>query len=180
MRGKQLICVITEKQNVVRFLYAIRNTLLTTIMTLEQIELALPNGFHDAFLCALSVDYVGRKAEMEIEIWVGSMNTSDYQGREAYRRGRLQFLGLLLFTSEIPNGEFLSDEADDLPNGLSIDISPVAQYPSNHEGKKWPDEPLPEGAFQCAFCFMGDANSYLRIAARDVKWTWLSEPRTIY
>ena len=149
-------------------------------MTLDQIEQTLPNGFHDAFLCALSVDYVGRTAEMDMEVWVGSMNTDDYQGREAYRRGRLHFPGLLQFTSEVPNHEFLPEETDSLTNGLSIDMAPAESDSLGREGNEWPDEPLPEGAFQRSFCFTGDANSYLRVAARDAVWTWMSEPRTIY
>ena len=149
-------------------------------MTLDQIELTLPNGFHDAFLCTVSVDYAGLTAQMDLEVWVGSMDTDDYQGREAYRRGRLQFTGLLQFTSEVPNQEFLPEETDSLTNGLSIDLVPAENNTSVPEGNEWADEPLPEGAFQRSFCFTGDANSYLRVAARNVMWTWLSEPRTIY
>ena len=35
-------------------------------MTFDQVEQALPNGFHDAFLRSMSVDYVERTAQMEL------------------------------------------------------------------------------------------------------------------
>jgi hypothetical protein len=143
-------------------------------MTFDEVETSLPNGFHDAFLRAVSVDYVGRRAEIELEVWVGSMDTENYDQREAYRRGRLQFSGLLLLTADVPNQEFLPAET----NGLRVDVAPAGYDQFAKPG--WPDEPLPESAFLRSFYFTDEANSFLHIAAQDVNWTWLSEPRSIY
>lgn len=142
-------------------------------MTLDEVEMSLPQGFHDAFLRAMSVDYVGRTAEIELEVWVGGMDTETDEQREAYRRVRLQFSGLLLLTVDVPDQEYLTPRT----NGLRVDLSP-ADYEFPKHG--WPDEPLPEGAFLRSFYFTNECNSYLHIAALDVNWMWLSEPRTIY
>ena len=143
-------------------------------MTFAELETLLPNGFHDAFLCALSADYVNRTAEMELEIWVGDLNADDRKVREAYRCGRLHFSGLLLFSADVPSGEWLEAE----PNGVGIDLTRAGYNVTLPQGS--PDEPLPEGAFFRSFYFTQDANSFLRVAAHGVNWTWLSEPRTIY
>jgi hypothetical protein len=146
----------------------------TDSMTFDEVEASLPNGFHDAFLLKLSIDYVERRAVMELEVWMGRMGTDDYSQREAYRRGRLLLSGLLLATADVPNREFLPEEA----NGLPVDVAPAGYDRFTKHG--WPDEPLPEGAFLRSFYFTDDADSYLHIAALDVNWIWISEPRTIY
>ena len=143
-------------------------------MTFDELQALLPNGFHDAFLRALSIDYVGRRAQMELEVLVGRPDGKDYHEREAYRRGRLEFSGLLLVSADVPNQEFLAEAI----NGLRVDVAPTGDGQFVKHG--WPDEPLPEGAFLRSFYFTDEANSFLHIAAQDVNWTWLSEPRTIY
>jgi hypothetical protein len=143
-------------------------------MTFEEVEASLPNGFHDAFLRSIFVDYVERRARMEMEVWVAGMNTDSRDQREAYRRGRLQFSGVLLFSAEVPNQEFLPEGT----NGLRVDVAPAGYDQFAKHG--WSDEPLPEGAFLRSFYFTDEADSFMHIAAQDASWTWLSEPRTIY
>lgn len=142
--------------------------------TFDQVEQALPNGFHDAFLRSVSVDYVERTAQMELEVWVSSMDTDNRQHREDYRRGRLQFIDLFLFSVEVPDQEFLSSTT----NGLSIDVTPAGYEAFPKQG--WPEEPLPEGAFLRSFCFTNEANSFVYVAAQEAAWMWLTEPRIIY
>ena len=78
-------------------------------MTLEQIEKTLPKGFHDAFLCAVSVDYLRRTAQIDLEVWTGELYAEDRTRRETYRRGRLALSGLLMLVLEAPDQEFLSE-----------------------------------------------------------------------
>jgi hypothetical protein len=39
-------------------------------MTLEEIDLSLPNGFHDSTILGVRLDYVQRTVEIDMEIWV--------------------------------------------------------------------------------------------------------------
>ena len=39
-------------------------------MTMAEIEQRLPNGFHDAELLAINVDYVSRQARLDFKLWV--------------------------------------------------------------------------------------------------------------
>src|SRR5256885_8257389 len=55
-------------------------------MTLEDVERALPNGFHDAFLQTLTVDYVARRATLSLRVWIGDADAPTNADREAYRQ----------------------------------------------------------------------------------------------
>jgi hypothetical protein len=86
----------------------------------------------------------------------------------------LQFSRLFLVSVDVPNQEFFTE----VTNGLGVNVAPKGRDSFAEHG--WPNEPLPEGAFLRSFYFTDEANSFLHIAAQDVNWTWLSEPRTIY
>jgi len=46
-------------------------------MNLEDIENGLPNGFHDAFLQRVIIDYAKREATLNVSVWVGEVLSED-------------------------------------------------------------------------------------------------------
>jgi hypothetical protein len=47
-------------------------------MTIEDLAAELSNGFHDARVHAISVDYDARIAEFTVDVWVGEMKESPF------------------------------------------------------------------------------------------------------
>lgn len=56
---------------------------------LEQLERSLPNGFHDAQIKGINLNYVERTIVFEMRLWVGDLESADKAEREAYRLGVL-------------------------------------------------------------------------------------------
>lgn len=65
------------------------------LMTLEELADTLPNGFHDAQVSSLSIDYIKREARLLIDLWVSDSPSDSEELREAYRKGELKLSGLL-------------------------------------------------------------------------------------
>ena len=144
-------------------------------MTWEEVEELLPNGFHDARLNAIAIDYRSRKAMFELELWAVEEwpEKTPAVVPELYRRGRLTFSNLLACAIDVPNGEY--QEPDSC--ALWINLAPTqAKLP---EHSSWPQEALPEGAFVRSFYFLNDAASFVHVAAQDVHFEWLSETRLL-
>ncbi len=144
-------------------------------MNWDELEQLLPNGFHDARLDEISINYRARTAVFELELWAVT-ERPEHRPAEVpnlYRRGKVTFLGLLACTMDVPNGEYQVPDACE----LWVDVAPmsyaISEFPS------WPKEPLPEGAFSRAFYFLNDAASYVHIAAQDIDFEWLSATRLL-
>src|SRR5215831_10822224 len=106
-------------------------------MTLTDIAAQLPNGFHDAFLRTLTVDYALAKATMAVRICVGDVNSTIEAAREAYRAATLTLTGLQWCVIERPNGASKATE-----DGLWIDAGPL------NDLKQKPNLPaIPDDAF---------------------------------
>ncbi len=144
-------------------------------MTWAELEQLLPNGFHDARLDEIKIDYRQRKAVFDLEFWA----VTEWPGQrpavvpEMYRRGRLTLLGLLACAVDVPNGEYQEAEASE----LWIDVAPPSVALPKHSS--WPEELLPQGAFVRSFYFLNDAASSVHVAARLVDFEWLSEIRLL-
>lgn len=52
-------------------------------MTFQELAQSLPNGFHDAELHRLEIDYVQQVLRMELVVWIGRMKARET--RELYR-----------------------------------------------------------------------------------------------
>lgn len=144
-------------------------------MTWTELEQLLPNGFHDARLDEIQIDYRRRIGVFEMELWAVTVwpeNTSAIIP-ELYRRGKLTFTGLLACTVDVPNGEYQSPESCE----LWVNVWPVE--PPCPVPLSWPGEPLPEGAFRRTFYFQNDAASFVHVAAQDVDFEWLTDVRLL-
>lgn len=66
-------------------------------MRLDELEDSLPNGFHDASIEGIVVDYVSQRATLQMKLLVSSPEAETQSEREIYKRGKLQLLRHLVF-----------------------------------------------------------------------------------
>ena len=121
-------------------------------MTLEEIDLSLPNGFHDSSIFAVRLDYVRRTAEIDLELWVPGPDDED---PEKYQTATLFISGLIYFVIEPPGPPNTAHAAPSLVDGGSSELE-RATYPL--------PKSLPDGAFTYWF-FVSNWNAFIHIAA---------------
>lgn len=134
----------------------------------DKIEASLPNGFHDAELQKLVIDYMTMEAQVTLDIWIGQMN--DPGLRESYRQAILTLSGLVFWINDAPS----SDYAYDVGGGIRIDSGSIV---SLEEGQKAHLPPIPSDAFGNYF-YVNDWNSSIFFAAKDASLTWIGD-RTV-
>ena len=123
-------------------------------MTFQDLEQSLPNGFHDAELVKVHIDYEGQQAVLELNLDVNE----DKNGPERYRRGRVTFSGVQFVTIDPP-----------VDAGLEVStISAGEGEPATAPGRL-PD--IPKDCFLC-WVFVVQSNSFIRLAARAVTHRW--------
>jgi hypothetical protein len=130
-------------------------------MTIEEIEKNLPNGFHDAILNKINIDYIRREADLEFEVDVSIPEKSE----EAHRIGKLILFGLFFCVIESPDSQYPYQKAD----GLWIADSGLTNT------EKLPQkllDMLPKGAVVHYF-FVNDWNAFIYLSATDAKFEWL-------
>ena len=74
-------------------------------MTLEEIENSLPNGFHDSEIVSFTVDYLERRATIQLAVFVGELDAPP-EKRESYRDASLVISGLFFMVIEPPDAEY--------------------------------------------------------------------------
>jgi hypothetical protein len=127
--------------------------------TIEHLESILPNGFHDALLLRLSVDYRIGEAVMGIEVVVNDERTPEY------REGLLRMSGVHFLVVDAPGPNAILNS----PRRSRIDAG------SGHPSRSTIDLPsLPPGHFLHWF-FVNDWNAFIRVAAKDATFTWAHE-----
>ena len=133
--------------------------------SLREIEEQLPNGFHEARLSTVVLDFSANTARMELELWVGSMDAPPGAEREAYRKATLCLGGLIYFVIEPPDPD-PRYEYTDYP--VSLDAGKATDESDPHTQ---PRIRLPEGAFAHWF-HVNDWNSFIHVAAREATLEW--------
>ena len=133
-------------------------------MTLDELTASLPNGFHDAKLKSVSIDYVNRNATLELDIWVGELDASSKREREKYRPGQLRLLGMIFWVSEPPCVGYPYD----IGGELRIDVGSIQTLDTQ------PSLPLPSTPQECFinWIFVTDWNAFIYVAARHAQLTW--------
>jgi hypothetical protein len=134
---------------------------------LKEIENTLLNGFHDALLEGLSIDFAARSATMDIELWVGSLESSAEAEREARRKARLSLDDIIYLVIDPPDSKYLSLEKG------SLWIDGGIHHEERSPSLPVPMECLPNDAFTRWF-FVKDWNSFIYLAARGATFEWLS------
>jgi hypothetical protein len=137
-------------------------------VTLVEIESSLPNGFHDAFLESVHVDYASRRSLLKLRLCVGDPDAATEEKREAYKEADLELLDLVYLVIEGPDPRSKYAET----KGLWIDGGEAA--PGSAPATPVPVDLLPRGAF-AYWLFVRDWNSFIHVAARDARLHWSSE-----
>lgn len=127
------------------------------LMTLEELELSLPNGLHDARLLGVDIDYGRAEARMRFDVEVSDLEG----GAPRYRRAWITFTGLVLFAIDTP--------AILMPSGH---YSAVDSGPGQPSTSQMILPRLPEGVFLNWF-FVRESNSFIRVAAKNASLAWL-------
>lgn len=129
---------------------------------MKHLDDELPNGFHDGVLRRLAVDYDASTLSLEIEFWIGDLQSDQ---RETYRLGRVTVTGLELLAIDPP-------AYGSGPQWEDLSIDGAEGHPSTHV---LPAPKLPEGTF-LFWLFVYKWNSFIRFAGRDVTLEWMGEP----
>ena len=96
-------------------------------MTFEEINRELPNGFHDATIRKIDLDFINRLIVISMDIWVGQLGDPD---PDRCRSGALRILSPYLFFIEppdpryhfIPKGKAFNVDGDSVKAGLSPEV----------------------------------------------------------
>ncbi len=134
-------------------------------MQLEQLENSLPNGFHDAQLEAIIVDYVSREVVMKMQLHVGNPDAATKEEREAYKPAELHLSDVLYFVIDPPDPKYKYAEKKSLwllAGRADEESAPVPPIPL---------EQLPAGASAYWF-FVNDWNSFIHVAVMDAQLKW--------
>lgn len=130
-------------------------------MTLAEIEDSSPNGFHDAEIRQLSVDFIKQTANFRILVWVG-------ERREAYRTGDLTLSGLQLFTLESPTTAVLLDGS---PITIDAGVESISDdFCRQNLGAELLSK-LPPGAFVRSY-FVFSFNCFMHVSALSAQVAW--------
>jgi hypothetical protein len=124
--------------------------------SLEAIEANLPNGFHDALIKGISVDYVERKIVLSIAIWTGTLEGATEQERESYADAVLTVSDFLFCVIDPPDPQYPFNS----PEPLRVDSGS-----GNPKGVEFLNN-IPPDAFAHWF-FVNQWNSFIYIAARS-------------
>jgi hypothetical protein len=128
---------------------------------LRDISRELPNGFHDAELGKIEIDYVSRTITMEMHLWVGDM---DQEGelREAYRKGTLTVEDFAYCVIEPPDpcSEFTGNGTIGIDGGeYGVESAPSPPLDPNH---------IPSDMFLYWF-YVQSWNSFVHLCARRAR-----------
>lgn len=130
-------------------------------MTFEELDALYPNGFVDAYLEKLSLDYQNRTAELRI-ILRGNPPDSPRE----YGRAVLSLRRFYYFVIEPPDDEHLSYPV------RPIQMDGFPEDPSHFPLFEYAKPGLSAGAFCCRL-YVHDWNSFIHVAARDAEFSWL-------
>lgn len=131
-------------------------------MTLAEIDAELPNGFHDAEVGRIDIDFRSRVVILELDVWIGDVGMPADAGRELYRPARLEVRGFSYFVVERPHSE--SPYAK--PGPLELDFcgpEPIGDLPATRAGE-----------FAATF-FVADWNSCFSLSAADAELRWTGD-----
>jgi hypothetical protein len=126
----------------------------------------LPNGFHDAKLSSIELDYVAGIATLHLACWVGSMDAAPGPEREQYREGIVSLSGLCFCSIQPPDPNYPF-----LPDGKPIDLSGDGANADHLPSLPALSLRLPEGAW-CYRFFVVEWNAFIYVAAKHAEISW--------
>lgn len=128
-------------------------------MNMSDVEDSLPNGFHDAILISMCVDYSPKVLRLVLDVCIDDFETDEI---DRHRLGELTVSGLQYLAVEAPRDHANGSE-------LLIDMGKIGE--PNAPAHVVPPEHLAKGSF-CYWIFVSNWNSFIYFAALDASWTW--------
>lgn len=132
-------------------------------MTFEDLDRELPNGFHDAEIFSISLDYGGRTAVFEMAFWTGDIEGPN---REEYRRGTLFIRGLLYLSIDPPDPDYPF-----MDTGSSLSVAGYSEDPEQFPAMENLVK-VSGSKVNCYRFYVHDWNSFIHLAATDVQLSW--------
>lgn len=137
-------------------------------MTLDELDGSLLNGFHDAKISSLEVDYVKATAKLHVSFLGGSLDDS-HADRETYQPAIVTVTGLCFCSIDPPDpGERF------IPDGRPITVAGDPAKPDNLPSLPQLMAKLPEGVW-CYRLFVHDWNRFIHIAGRNADLIFLGD-----
>ena len=135
-------------------------------MTLDELNHRLPNGFHDAQIFSIELDYAAGTAKLHLSLLVGSPDDPPPQ-RDEYQEANLVVTGLCFCSIEPPFPSYPF-----LPDGRPVDASGDPAKSDHLPSLAALSAKCPPGTWYYRF-FVSDWNAFIHIAARDAEVTWV-------
>jgi len=132
------------------------------VMTFEELDARFPNGFGDAEISSVSLDYKSRTATLQLNLRV---NPPDSPNSQEYRRGVLTIRGFYYVSIDPPDIGHLF-----YPSKSKITVDGFSENPETFQLFERLQPTLPPSAFCCRF-FVHDWNAFIHIAARDAEFS---------
>jgi hypothetical protein len=126
---------------------------------IEQISAKLPNGLHDAQISSISLDYVGRRIRLELDVWLGDLDSAVESDRERYQAGILIISGF----------DFCVIQAPDFNYPFAKKVSVRIDSGSGNPQNVMLFQNVPEDTFAHWF-FVNEWNSFIYFVARDANY----------
>ena len=133
-------------------------------MNLQSISDSLPNGFHDAHLRSVSIDYLKSEARMLLNIWVGDLESKEFGIREAERLAELTISDLVYWVMEAPGQDAVASPGKE----LWIDMGQLETMESQ---PKIALPPTPSDGF-AHWIFVNEWNAFIYFCGKkaEIKW----------
>jgi len=133
-------------------------------MTFEELDASFPNGFDDAEVLGIRIDYFTREARLSL-----NLRGSPPEDPEAdeYERAELAVYGLYYFSIEPPDPSHLF-----YPEISKITVDGLPEDPEHFPLFEVLRPKLGANAFCCRF-FVHDWNSFIHLAAKDAQFSWI-------
>ena len=135
-------------------------------MTFEELDQRFPNGFDDAEISRLSLDYRNQTAALHLNL---RGNLPDSPNSDQYRGATLVLNGLHYFSIEPPDRDHLS-----WSGRSKITVDGLPEDPQSFPLIEHVKPTLPVGAFFCRF-YVHDWNSFIHVAADDAQFSWVED-----
>jgi hypothetical protein len=130
-------------------------------MTFEELDQRFANGFDNAEISGVTIDYQNRTVTLQLNL---RGNSPDSPDRDVYQRAVLEVNRFYYFSIDPPDADHLTYREKEIQaDGFPEDPSKFPLFESLKPT-------LPAGAFCCRF-YVHDWNSFIHIAARDAQFS---------
>jgi len=129
----------------------------------DEISDSLPNGFHDALLKSIFINYESDEIRLNLDICIGNPDDPIEEKRDQYMSGILEFYGIKFFISEAPNPVVPWQKNEE----LLINIEGIDSLPEKMRSN------LPkfnQTDFFAVWIYISNFNCFLYICARSAKF----------